>query len=84
MKVTLIFIKMLLLAGLLIFTKNAVKDLKDDLNEVNNKIQREKDRTIALNAELSYLARLDRLKTMAEKYLDLVYPDISKIDVIEK
>ncbi|MDZ5762032.1 putative septum formation protein [Candidatus Cyrtobacter comes] len=84
MRGILAFIKIALLVNLLIFTKNAVKDLNDTLSNINSTIEKEKNKLISLNAELSYLSKPGRIEVLSKKYLNLVYPTVDQIDVLNQ
>ncbi len=78
------FVKIALLVNLLIFIKNSVKDLNDTLYDLNFAIERERDRFTSLNAEFSYLSKPDRIDALSKKHLNLIYPTIDQIEVLNR
>lgn len=67
----------LLLTGMLVFSvfqvEKQVQSLRDELWRLNRQMAADRNAAHVLQAEWSYLNKPERLKDMAEKYLDLHY-----------
>jgi len=65
------------LALVLFSVKYQVQDLEEELSQLNREITAERQATHVLKAEFSYLTDADRLRQLADRFLDLepVRPD---------
>jgi cell division protein FtsL len=60
--------------------KYQVQDLRKDLTEINRQLEQERDAIHVLKAEWSYLNQPDRLRVLAQRYLQLEAVMVSQIN----
>lgn len=67
-----ILVTVMVMGALAVYeVKYEVRDIKQDVRELENNIAREKESIHVLEAEWAYLTRPERLSRLSEKYLEL-------------
>jgi len=77
---TIIWLLILFISAFCLFqVKYKVQDLRKDLAEINRQLEQERDAIHVLKAEWAYLNQPDRLRSIAERHLELVPVKVGQI-----